>query len=169
MSQNSIPIKYVVSQIELALEEGLMRYPTINLEKIDLELNTVIKKGAGINLELAIPLVNFEVGANSEAGEEKTQTLRLSLVPSKKDLNRNTNESIRDISIQDELTNGIRAIAELIDFIAAGRLGLTMESSSVNLAFVFTTEGKISVLTRVLTEKEVSHSITLYFESKNVK
>lgn len=157
----TLPAQQVVSEIKAALKDGLARHSSLTLEKVELSLKTLVEKNVGVGIEFTVPLINFKFEGGGDLTEESLQTLNLTLVPPA--VQQGT-KGLESVSIQEQLVEGIEAIAMLVEQAGKGEPKLAMSSSGIELNFTFTSEGKVSLLARAGGKKALTHTIKLYLK-----
>jgi hypothetical protein len=161
-SPATIPAHQVIAEIKAALKDGLSKHPSLALEKVELSLKTLVEKKVGAGISFTVPLINFEFEGGGDLTEESVQTLNLTLVPPP--IQREVNKGLESISIQQQLVEGIKAIAQLVEQAGQGEPRLAMSSSGIELNFTFTKEGKVSLLARAGGKKALTHTIKLFLK-----
>lgn len=127
MAPATIPAQQVIAEIKAALNDGLSKHSSLALEKVELSLKTLIEKNVGAGISFTVPLINFEFEGGGDLTEESLQTLNLTLVPPP--TQRETTKVFESFSIQQQLVEGIEAIAELVEQAGKGEPKLAMSSS----------------------------------------
>jgi hypothetical protein len=160
-SPATIPAQQVIAEIKAALKDGLSKHSSLTLEKVELSLKTLVEKNVGAGIQFTVPLINFEFEGGGDLTEESVQTLNLTLVPP---IQKEATKSLESFSIQQQLIEGIEAIAQLVEQAGQGEPKLAMSSSGIELNFTFTKEGKVSLIARVGGKKALTHTIKLFLK-----
>ncbi|MEZ4632166.1 MAG: trypco2 family protein [Deinococcales bacterium] len=161
-SSATLSAQEVIRQIKAALKEGLEKYPQLALEKVDLSLKTLVEKQAGAGLKFSVPLIDMSLEAGGDIREEQLQTISLSFVPEE---TTRTSRGHESFNIQEQLGEGIDAIAELFELATLSEPRWSMATSSIELSFILTKDGKISLIAKAGAKKSFGHSLKLHLKA----
>jgi len=153
-----VQIDGIISKVKKAIREVERRsYRSelgVKIEKLDLKLKAYNNKEGGV--ELKLPIVDTALGLEGNISKEETQTIELTLVPV---------ENVRlfgDEEIEDNLVDLIMGIEQGIKNAIVEAPRFKLQSASVELNFIVSSGGKISVVAKGGMKSETTHNLKLY-------
>ena len=138
-----------VKQAILAAEIQRENDPTaLQLESLDLTLKAFAETEVGGEVKIKIPLINLEIGMGSSLTQQETQTIEINLKPPEM-LKAERREAIRkEIDLKSSLADAINIIRDGIKAAAAGEPEFVLDKATVELNFVVTEKGEITVVAK---------------------
>jgi hypothetical protein len=152
-------LEEVVRQIKEAINafqrEAAAEGKGIEIKAVDLSLEAVALRDAGGQLKFTVPFVGLEVEIGGKLAKEQTQTINLTLFPTKQV------EEFSPPEIGPELLEGMRVIREAVRYAAEGEPRFDLREPKVELSFVVTKEGKVTLFVAGEMKDTITHKAKL--------
>lgn len=155
----------LILQIKRALQEALspdvIEAERIRLKSVELNLKTVVDKGAGFKFK--IPFTDIEFGGG--AAEARLHSIKVTLQPP----HSTYAAEMLKIPLQEELVKGLeraRMLIKELEDTEETPPDLKVTQSEIALEFTLTAEGKIELITSVNAKKAITHSVRLVLERR---
>jgi hypothetical protein len=151
-------VRNLIRAVLDAVEEAWREWQTyFRVKSVDLTLKTVLDNKGGVSPSLKIPVLGEDgkLTAGLDINTVATQEVKLTITPA----------SPKDVKIEDDVRNTIKEAVDVIkqaleELKLANKYGL--DSATITLDFVVTTEGKISIVVAEFTrKKELAHNIVI--------
>lgn len=152
----------VIAAIKLALRSSLSHDLPLKIQEVELTLKAVVARDAGAGFKLKIPLIDLELSAGVDYSETSTQTLYFKFA-----LPTEEQKSLVEPELIDELKSAIESFRAAVGVAEDARLGpvLNLQGGCITLDFVFNTEGKIELISRVKLSSNVTNTIVIHYSA----
>lgn len=158
-----VQIDTIISKVKKAIREVEQRsYRSdlkVKVEKLDLKLKTFNSKEGGV--ELKVPVIDLDLGLGGNISKEETHTIELTLVPV------DDTRLFGEEDIEDSLVELIMGIEEGIKNALVEVPRFKLEKASVELNFIVSKSGEISIVAKGEKKLETTNNLKLYLTSSN--
>jgi hypothetical protein len=143
--ENGIPAEELIAVVKNSLKRaGLSAAPNgpvLRVSAVQLILRVVTETVIGAGVDIRVPFVGMRLKTGVRVTKQDTQTLDLTLVPP--DLL--ARAEIRDGDVEDVLVGAITKIRSVVASAAAGDDPWVLAAGTIDLTFVVTESGQISL------------------------
>jgi hypothetical protein len=153
-------IAAVIEQVKQAIrlvERVAARPVGATIERVELTIQTVLERGAGGALALNVPVLG-EVGGGGGVSRNQTQVVTLTLRP----VEQIEAFDAGDVDVELRLTTAILDLRDAVRAAASSSPRFQLDSAAIELRFVVTREGHITLIARGERADEVTHTLTLH-------
>lgn len=162
-SDSSLTIGEVISQVKEAVRRANVvgrDGTSIAISKLDLTLQVVKDLSGGISGNWTVPVVGVGVGVQAKIDRAATSTIKLQLVPPSP-VQGSVQALGTKVNVADDLVDAIEVIKAGVLAGATDEPRFDMATGSVELSFVVTVRGGISIIALAERSEATSHGLTL--------
>ncbi|GAA3217298.1 trypco2 family protein [Dactylosporangium siamense] len=155
----TVPVDDLVNEIKRSIEQagiGADDQVDLRVTAVRLTLRTVVTNSTGAKLEFRVPVVGMQLRLGRKVDEKDIHTIEVELVPRPSE----THE-VRGASVSRTLVNAVRTIRSIMANAAGGDDPLDLKAGSVEVSFVVTEEGTLSIGLDTTLRDEVTHTLRL--------
>jgi Trypsin-co-occurring domain 2 len=151
-------VSTIKNSIKKANVSGTDAASDLRVVSIDLVLNTVATEKAGGGVELRVPFVGMKLKFGANVTRKDTHTIEMTLIPPDLD----DRPQLRSFDIEESLVTAIETIRAVVGQAAQGDVPFVLKHGSVEIEFVVTSTGTISLGVEGELSKEVTHTLRLH-------
>ncbi|BCB75321.1 DUF134 domain-containing protein [Phytohabitans flavus] len=164
VADDSVPVDELIADVKNSLRRAGVTgaHPTgdLRVELVRLTLRAVARAAGGAALELRIPVIGAQIKVGQKVTREQTHTIEVTLVPRTKE-----EVEVRGGEVQLALVEAIETIRAVLRAAAAGDDPLDLDAATVDLSFVVTRDGTISLGLDGELHDEIAHVLHLQVRS----
>lgn len=164
-SDDGLPVEELLTAVRRAAELANISTNDVDrdlrISAIDLTLHVVAVRDLGAKVEFKVPFIGMPLSFGSKISTQNTHTITIELVPPDPK-GRFTVRSGADVD--ETLLEAIETIRTAISVAAGSDDSFVLRSSQVELTFVVTEEGSISLIGTADMSSEVTHTLRLTLE-----
>jgi hypothetical protein len=167
MTIDGLSVADVVRRIKLAIRQANIGGDgeDLAIAGVELTLKVLATDAGGAGFEWKVPVLGLTLKGGAKATHSNTSTVHVALVPP--DHEGGGGALKVDADLEDELVNGVHLIREAVNQSAVSEPQFKLKEGSVELEFVVTKEGNLSLLLTAEAKDEVTHTMKLLLATKN--
>jgi hypothetical protein len=131
----------------------------LRVTSFGLTLKVVATTKGGGGLEFRVPFIGMKLKFGASVTAEDTHSIDMTLVPP--DLLEEEQSKLRGVSVEDNLVSAIETIRSVVVAAAQGDDPFSLKNGTVEISFVITKEGNISLGVEGELKGEVTHTLRL--------
>jgi Trypsin-co-occurring domain 2 len=156
---DTVPVDDLIEEIQWAVQVANVSADgpsELRVTSIQLILNAVVAVGNGGKIDFRIPVVGVQLSVGRKVSRQDTHRIDVTLVPPS-----TAGHETRGSGVADVLVEAIGTIRTIMQRAASGETRFELESATVELSFVVTDLGIISLGIDGEFRDEVTHTIRL--------
>jgi hypothetical protein len=161
ITPDGVPVADLVAAVKAAVvEAGLSASRSdrdMKVSAVQLTLNTIVTEKAGVKLEFKVPILGMAVKLGRSVATKDTHTIEMTLVPPALA----PAHEVRGDGVEKVLVDAIETVREVVAAAVDGDEPFVLKESSVELVFVVTEEGVISLGVDTEHGDETTHKLKL--------
>jgi Trypsin-co-occurring domain 2 len=155
-----VPVAELISVVKESVRRAgvspVSGHSDLQLSSVQLTLRVVASWSAGAGLNLRVPVIGAQLRVGTRLTRRDTHVIDMTLVPPTKRL-----RQVRGGAVENALVAAIATVRETMANAAGGNDPWVLADSSVDLSFVVTTSGHISLGAEAELDQEISHRLRL--------
>jgi len=163
-TSTGMDVESVISKVKqaiLAAEIKRENDQALQLESLDLTLKAFAETEVGGEIKIKIPVINLEIGMGGSLTQQETQTIEINLKPPEVLKEERVEAITKEIDLKSSLADAINIIRNGIKAAAAGEPEFVLDKATVELNFVVTEKGEITVVAKGSLEIETTNGLKL--------
>jgi hypothetical protein len=153
------PVEDLVNEIKRSIEQadiGADDSIDLRVTIVRLTLQTIATNTIGTKFEFRIPVVGMQLRLGRKIDAKDTHTIEVELAPGPPD-----SHEVRSGEVSRTLVSAVKTIRSIMVNAARGDNPLSLRSGSVELSFVVSDEGTISIGLEGTMRDEITHTLRL--------
>jgi hypothetical protein len=166
VTDKGVPVSVLIDAVKQSLSRaGVSRGASVGdllVASVQLVLNVVATESGGGRLDLRVPFIGMKLSMGTKVTKQDTHTIDITLVPPEPD------PELREVrgDIETALVDAINTIRDVMASAAAGEDPWELSTSQVELSFVVTSEGSISLGAEAEFTNEVTNKLRLVLKPR---
>jgi hypothetical protein len=158
VTANSVPVDELIRVIKASVKRADVS-PAADLQvaSVQLVLKVIATSTLGGGLNLRVPVLGMQLSVGGKITRRDTHTLDITLTPPAQP----TGHELRDGDVEDAIVDAITTIRAVISSAAEGDDPWALAASTVDISFVVTETGTISLGVEGELASEVTHMLRL--------
>lgn len=155
----SLPVETLIGDIEKAITQANLSTngtSDLRVRSVNLVLKVFASASAGGHLDFRVPIIGTRLKIGRRVTRQDTHTIDLTLVPPETALH-----EVRGAAVQEAVVDAVETIRNILREAAAGEHKFRLEQGSVEITFVVTDHGTISLGVEGELQEEVTHTMRL--------
>jgi len=159
VTQGSVPVEDLVEEVQNAIRIaniGSGSQSDLRVKTAQLVLNVVATRSSGAKVDFRIPVIGTKLVLGTKVSHEDTHVIDVTLVPPPSD-----EHEVRDGNVARVLVEAIATVQRIMRKAAEGSEKLVLDAGAVEISFVVTEEGTLSLGFDGELRNAVTHTIKL--------
>jgi hypothetical protein len=131
------------------------------LERVDLTVKTVVKRSAGLDVSVTVPVIDVKLGIGGDMKEQETRSVSLTLIPEPPGTGRFPRVFADEVVA--ELSSAVVSVRDALRTAALGEPRFALKKATAQLTFLVDSSGNLSLLGKRGTESGTAHTVELVF------
>ena len=150
-------VSTIKSSIKRANVSGADKSSDLQVVSVDLSLRTIATRKAGGGVELRVPFVGMKLKFGADVTNQDTHTIDMTLVPP----DQLAEPGLRTFDVEESLVTAIETIRATMAEAAKGDPPFLLKHGGVEISFVVTRSGTISLGVEGELSNEITHTLHL--------
>lgn len=155
---NSVPVDELITVIKTSVKRaGVSPASDLRVASVQLVLKVIATSARGGRLSFRVPALGMQLSVGGKVTRQDTHTLDLTLTPPLQP----SGHELRDGEVEDAIVDAISTIRAVITSATEGDDPWVLSSGTVDISFVVTEIGTISLGVEAELASEVTHTLRL--------